>query len=290
MLKVTEFLKEKNIPAVLIENISCLDIEKVFDCGQCFRFDPVSIFGDKKEIGGVAFGRFVVFGQNDLNSLVIYNSTRDDFYNIWLNFLSLDVDYDKINREILEAEPSLYMKESVLCSYGIRILRQDPWEALCSFIISQNNNIPRIKGIIEKMCKKYGESVYFRGVEYFSFPSPSALFLAGESEIFALKTGFRAKYIIDASLKVLKGEIDFNYIYNSSFENALSHLTRIKGVGLKVASCTLLFGFNKTEAFPIDVWIKRILDEHFKNGINLDGLNKNAGIAQQYLFFRGRYN
>ena len=289
LLKVTERTLEDGTPTVYIEGLSCFDIGKIFDCGQCFRFDPVSVFGNKVELGGVAFGKFVVFGQDDLNSLTIYGSTYKDYLDIWYSFLSLDIDYDEINKEIEKAEPSQYMREAILCSYGIRILRQDPYEAICSFIISQNNNIPRIKGIIENMCKKYGESVYFRGREYHAFPTPEALFSAGEDGLFALKTGFRAKYIYDFVSRLVNKEIDLNKIYDMTFENALLELTKVKGIGLKVASCALLFGFGKTEAFPVDVWIKRVLEEHFPRGINLNGLGKNAGIAQQYLFYRGRY-
>ena len=170
---------------------------------------------------------------------------------------------------------------------GIRILRQDGWEALCSFIISQNNNIPRIKKIIENMSKTFGEKI---GDDLYAFPTAKALYEAGEDKIFELKTGFRAKYIYDAAKKVANGEIDLSLIDKMPTKDALEYLMQIKGVGLKVASCALLFGFNKTDAFPVDVWVKRVLEKYYPNGLDLDNLGDYAGMIQQYLFYYERYN
>ena len=183
------------------------------------------------------------------------------------------------------------MDLAIKYGYGIRILRQDKWEAICSFIISQNNNIPRIKKIVLSMCEKYGERVCFLDKDYYSFPSASVLLEAGVEEIFNLKTGFRAKYIIDACEKIASGEISLDLIDGEpSYEKCVEMLCKIKGVGLKVASCALLFGFNRTEAFPIDVWIKRVIDNRFNGSLDISSLGKNGGIAQQYLFYYERYN
>ena len=285
-----EFTTKNNVNAVKIQDIPYFDIFKSFDCGQCFRFDEVSIFGNRCEFGGVAFGKYVVFAQNHPNEIIIYNATYEDYIDIWKRFLALDVDYDTINSDIIKALNHSHMKKSVEHGYGIRILRQDRWEAICSFIISQNNNIPRIKKIVASMCEKYGQSVDFLGKSYYSFPSPSVLLSAGVDGIFALKTGFRAKYIIDACEKILSGELDLDKIYlEADYNVCLDSLCKIKGVGLKVASCALLFGFEKTEAFPIDVWIKRVIDNRFDGKIDILALGKNAGIAQQYLFYYERY-
>ena len=182
------------------------------------------------------------------------------------------------------------MDKAIACSKGIRILRQDGWEAVCSFIISQNNNIPRIKKIISALCQNYGGSVCFLGETYYTFPSYEALLNAGEEAIFALKTGFRAKYIIDACQSIYEKRVSLEQIPKiESFEECVSELCKIKGVGLKVASCALLFGFDKTEAFPVDVWMKRALEKYFPNGIDLHALGKWAGIAQQYLFYYEKY-
>lgn len=289
MEKIKEFTKN-GVCAVHVTDIPKISIFKTFDCGQCFRFDPVSIFGGKYEFGGVANSKYVVFSQDNDNEITIYNSTKDEYLNIWRSFLSLDVDYDKINKNIIDASKSSDMEKAVSYGDGIRILRQNRWESVCSFIISQNNNIPRIKKIISALCEKYGEKIEFMGNTYYDFPSANALFNTSEEEIFALKTGFRAKYIKDASSKVAQGEIDLDEVYKENdFNKCLELLTKIKGVGPKVASCALLFGFEKTEAFPIDVWMKRALGKYFPNGIDLNSLGKNAGIAQQYLFYYEKY-
>ena len=172
---------------------------------------------------------------------------------------------------------------------GIRILRQEPWEAVCSFIVSQNNNIPRIKKIIRTMSREWGEPISCGGETYYSFPSAKALADAGEEAIFALKTGFRAKYIYDAACRAANGELDFDAIFSASPEDAEELLCKIKGVGPKVAACAMLFGFGKTEAFPVDVWIKRVLAKYYPAGLDVSALGSYAGFAQQYLFYYERY-
>ncbi len=290
MYKLEEFTTENGIFGVKVTDIPRLNIFKTFDCGQCFRFDPVSLFGNKYEYGGVAFGRYVVFAQNCDTEIIVYGSGKEDFEAIWYKYLSLDIDYEQIDTHIIKTLDSSHMTKATEYSYGIRILKQEPWEALCSFIISQNNNIPRIKKIISALCKKYGDVVDFNGKNHYSFPSANTLKDAGVDAIFELKTGFRAKYIHDASCKVANGELLLDNIKALDFEVALNELCKIKGVGLKVASCALLFGFEKTEAFPIDVWMRRALDNHFGGEIDLVALGKTAGIAQQYLFYYEKYN
>lgn len=290
MEKVIPFTLENGVFGVKIENPPRIDIFKTFDCGQCFRFDPVSLFGNKHEFGGVAFGRYVVFAQNSENELIIYNSTVEDYENIWRAFLAFDVDYDEVDECISNAVKSEAMDKAIECSRGIRILRQDSWEAVCSFIVSQNNNIPRIKKIISSLCQNYGGSVCFLNETYYSFPTHVALLDAGEDAIFALKTGFRAKYIIDACRALAENRISLENIKkNEDFNACVDELCKVKGIGLKVASCALLFGFDKTEAFPIDVWMKRALEKYFPDGIDLAALGKRAGIAQQYLFYYEKY-
>ncbi len=290
MYTLNEYVTSDGIPYVHAQDIPRLSVFKTFDCGQSFRFDPVSRFGNECEFGGVAFGKYVVFAQNHDTEIYVYGATKNDFEKIWAHYLALDIDYEAIDSQIISTVDSAHAKLATEYSRGIRILRQEPWEALCSFIISQNNNIPRIKKIIAEISKKYGDVVDFDGQAYNAFPSAESLFLAGEAEIFALKTGFRAKYIHDAASKVSNGEISLDKVMESSFEDALALLSKIKGVGPKVASCALLFGFGKTEAFPIDVWIKRSLDAHFGGNLDVEALGGSAGIFQQYLFYYERYN
>ena len=261
---------------------------RTFDCGQCFRFDPVIDSAFEHEVEGIAFGKYVRFAEDKEGDLYVYSSP-EDFESIWLSYLSLDCDYDMINEQLFSAfsgSDAEHIKKAAGASRGIRILRQDPWEALCSFIVSQNNNIPRIKKIIAAMSEKYGEKINGG----YAFPTAEALYKAGEEAIFELKTGFRAKYIYDAAKKVVTGEIDLSAVKKAeSYEKAEEILLAVKGVGPKVAACALLFGFERLEAFPIDVWIKKVIEKRFEKGLDPKVLGEYAGIAQQYLFYYERY-
>ncbi len=260
-----------------------------FDCGQCFRFDPVENSEYGIEYSGVARGRKIGFAQNEPGEVFIIGATKSDFP-LWENYLALDVDYDSMNEAMVLGVPEgpdrEMMKRAVAASRGIRILRQDRWEALCSFIVSQNNNIPRIKKIISALCEKYGRDI---GGAY-DFPTAKALYEAGEEAIFALRTGFRAKYITDAA-GVVSGDPDFlgRVAAAKEYADAESLLVSIKGVGPKVAACTLLFGFERYDAFPVDVWIKKVLAKRFSEGFDYHVFGSAAGVAQQYLFYFERY-
>ena len=192
------------------------DVGKIFDCGQCFRFDKVENSIHETEYSGVAFGRVVSFGQ-DGDTLYVYNSTEEDFENIWRPFLGLDMSYGAVDEYLLARTDSLPFAEAVRYGRGIRILSQDPFEAIISFIISQNNNIPRIKQIIERLSRLCGEPIeipeemeaHLSGMSYLCpFPTAEALRGLGVDGLFAAKTGFRAKYIYDATERILSGEID----------------------------------------------------------------------------------
>ncbi len=264
-----------------IQRPSNFDLMQIFDCGQCFRFNK---HPDKENTYcGVAFGKYLEISQSE--NEVAFNCDESTYKNLWHNFLDLDNNYS-LYIDSFSNDSVLY--EASLFSSGIRLLKQDPWETLCSFIISQNNNIPRIKGIIENMSKAFGNSFEHDGSIHYSFPTAKSLATAGEDEIFALKTGFRAKYIYDAACKVESGEIELNSIYDMDLEQAMNTLMQIKGVGPKVASCVLLFGFSKYDAFPIDVWVKKILANYYSKGASPHFSGKNAGIAQQYLFYYER--
>lgn len=280
-MKISEFKD-----SVEITNTDGILIEQTFDCGQTFRFDP----DENGIVWGEAMGRYVGFEQLSPDAIRIHNTCRQDVESIWLRYLALDVDYNAVRNEIASIfKGDDVMSKAMEQGRGIRILRQDPWEAVCSFIVSQNNNIPRIKKIIAAMSERYGDEIETPyGVKY-AFPSAKALFDAGEDEIFALRTGFRAKYIYDASKKVHTGELDLASVYASDTQSAIDMLCTVKGIGLKVASCALLFGFDKTDVFPIDVWIKRILAQYYPDGIDIASLGKYAGLIQQYLFYYARW-
>ncbi len=292
---ITEFSAD-GVSALRIDGLQNFKIAQIFDCGQCFRFDLVESNRHQWEIEGVAHGRYIRLGQDSPDSVTVYNTTVSDFESVWRHYLALDADYSEIRRDIAArffdatGGKDTVMPRAMEYGDGIRILRQDPWEAVCSFIVSQNNNIPRIKKIIAAMSKAFGEPVESAFGTYYAFPTPESLANAGEAAIFNLKTGFRAKYIYDAACKAARGELDFGKIFAASPEEAEKLLCAIKGVGPKVAACAMLFGFDKTEAFPIDVWIKRVLAKYYPDGLDISALGKYAGIAQQYLFYYERYN
>ena len=270
------------VPSVTVGGCGSFSVPKTFDCGQAFRFDPVG----EAIFAGTAFGVPAAFEQTDRGVITVYNSTAEEFERVWLHYLALDEDYDAIDRFLIDAMPTeqdrAVMTAAVEAGRGIRILRQEPFEALISFIVSQNNNIPRIKKIIRALCETYGENG--------RFPTARALADAGTDGLFALKTGFRAGYIYDAACKVLSGEVDLSAILAcENYDACDAALRKIRGVGPKVSACVLLYGFGKTEAFPVDVWIKKSLERHFPDGFDAKRLGKYAGIAQQYLFYYERY-
>lgn len=286
-MRVVHFTTDNGVSAVRYENAPYIDLAKTFDCGQCFRFEPVSVFGNRVEFGGVAFGMYVIFAQNHENEVIVYNATEYDA-NTWITFLNLDKDYGEINSSILDAVPTEHMQKAVSCGNGIRILSQNLWECLASFIISQNNNIPRIKKIVDTLCRTYGDKIEFMGSTYYAFPDPDVLIKATDVDL-AEKTrmGFRAKYVISAARWFFTN--DQMRLRLSTYNDDLENLCKINGVGPKVASCVLLFSVGRGEAFPIDVHMKRTLEKYFPQGIDLDALGDNAGIAQQYLFYYEKY-
>ena len=301
MLTQTDACVREGVPYVKICGVLDFDIRKIFDCGQCFRFEPVEDTEHEAEFSGIAYGRFISVAQ-DRNDIYIYNCTADELEKIWKRYLALDEDYEKIKKSILSVSDNPQLKRAVEYGNGIRILRQEPWEAVCSFIVSQNNNIPRIKKIIEKIAYTCGETVDIpRGMEKklsasqapFAFPTPSALKELGTDGIFDLKTGFRAKYIYDAAIRFSNREIDEKLLLESkSTAECVEHLCGIKGVGPKVASCALLFGYGRYDAFPVDVWIKKVIEKYFSLSPERflpSSLGEYAGIAQQYLFYYERY-
>ena len=251
---------------------NCFDALVSLDCGQSFRWKKTA----ENEITGIAFGRELTLCQDD-ETVTFIGTNEEDFRQIWVPYFDLDRDYQTLCERFRE---DTYLGKAVDEYYGIRILRQEPWEAVCSFIISQNNNIPRIKGIVERLCENLGEPLENGG---FSFPTAQKIAECGIEALAPLRAGFRAKYIIDAAEKVASGEVDFAKIFESDLETGRDELIKIKGVGEKVAQCSLLYGFGKVDAFPVDVWVKRIMSELYPDGLP-ECTNGVRGIAQQYLF------
>lgn len=262
-------IKGKN---VIVSDVTCLDIELCIFCGQAFRWKK----NDDGSFHGIVDGKITDIEQSD-GKIIFRNTSKEDFENVWKNYFDFDADYENYCK-ILSADENI--NKACKEYYGIRILHQKPWEALCSFIISQNNNIPRIIGIIDRLCENFGEKI---GENDYSFPSYESLKNLTVYDLAPLRAGFRHKYIVDAVQKLCNGEIDLEKIKDMPIEEARRELMKIKGVGAKVAECTLLYGFGKKEAFPVDVWVKKIMAEMYPQG--LPECSRNIeGIAQQYLF------
>ncbi len=257
---------------IILEDIECFNVELSLFCGQAFRW----VKNENGSFTGTVKGKVLNIVQNE-RQIILNNTTKEDFENIWFDYFDLERDYVGICKNF---ESDSHLEKAKNEYYGIRVLNQDPWEALCSFIISQNNNIPRISGIIKRLCENFGEKI---DDENYSFPSYEKLKDVTVEELGILRAGFRAKYIADAVHKLNSEEISLEEIKKMPIEQARQELMKIKGVGVKVAECTLLYGFGRKEAFPVDVWVKRIMSELYPDG--LPECTKNVeGIAQQYLF------
>ncbi|MCM1364442.1 MAG: DNA-3-methyladenine glycosylase 2 family protein [Faecalibacterium sp.] len=256
---------------IILKETECLNIGLTVDCGQSFRWTV----NKDSSFHGIVNGKAVDIIQSE-NEIIFKDTDKESFEKIWIPYFDLNRDYKSICKSFDDA----YLKTACSEYYGIRILKQDPWEAICSFIISQNNNIPRIKGIISRLCETFGEQI---NENDYSFPSYETIAKLNEDDLSPLRAGFRNKYIIDAARKLASGEVSIEEIEKMPIEQARQELMKIKGIGAKVAECSLLYGFGRVEAFPIDVWVKRIMKELYPNGLPLctKGVE---GIAQQYLF------
>lgn len=246
------------------------DLKQTFLCGQCFRWKETENGG----FSGIVGGRRYTLTQTK-NAVTVHNVSKDDVPFL-KNYFDLETDYGAIKARFSSDKT---LKAATELSGGIRILRQEPFETLISFIISQNNNIPRISGIIDRLCENFGEKIDGG----YAFPTAKALDGITPDDLAPLRAGFRARYIADAVEKVNSGMADFDEIDALPLDEAREHLKQIVGVGDKVADCVLLFGFHKLDAFPKDVWIKRMMAEYYPNGLPacVKGVE---GIAQQYLF------
>lgn len=248
------------------------DLEATFETGQCFRWEKTG----KNRWEGVAFGRRLSAEQRE-DAVVLGGAPEDAL----ISYFDLNRNYAALKKQFSQ-DPAL--RKAVEFAPGLRLLKQDPWETLCSFILSQNNNIPRIKGIVAKLCEAFGDSMP-GGV--WAFPSAQRLAQLDESALAPLRAGYRAAYLIDAAQKTASGEICLDRIAAMPLDEARAVLKKIKGVGPKVAECALLYGFGRAECFPVDVWIRRVLSCLYPGGFP-QKFAPVAGIAQQYLFSYAR--
>ena len=258
---------------IILTNVKNFDLNETFNCGQCFRWNEKS----ENDFIGVAKDKVLEIIKNE-NNIILKDVSEKEFKEIWFNYFDLGLDYDIPKKKISKLHPIL--KKASEFAPGIRILQQEPWEALCSFIISQNNNIPRIKGIVERLCANFGKRIK---ANYFTFPKAEVIANLTEDDLLCIRSGFRAKYILDAARKVSSNEINLSGIKEMPISEARAQLMKIKGVGPKVADCALLYGLHMLKAFPIDTWMSKAMKEFFPD-LTREDFGEYAGIAQQYVF------
>lgn len=292
MIKIEKYklVEEKN--KIILKNVENFDPKDIFECGQAFRW-----YKEKDDsYTTVAYGK-VLNVKKEGTDVTLYPTDINDFNDIWFHYFDLERDYGVI-KEALSVDPIL--KEAIEFGQGIRILNQEPFEILISFIISANNQIPRIKKSIESIALNYGKKIDtdLNNREYYSFPIPEELEDAELEEFnFLTKVGFRGQRVLATSKIILNKDLALDPIFNMTRDEGKLELMKLPGVGPKVSDCILLFAFNKDEAFPVDVWVKRVM-EHFylKKDTNVKHIGEHgkrifgnlAGFAQQYLFYYAR--
>lgn len=275
-----------------LENPKSFEPVHIFECGQCFRWN-------KEEDGSYTgvFGNNVLNVRKENNKIIFEGICDGDIEEVCRDYFDLDTDYEEIKKRLSSIDD--YLKTSIEYGNGIRILNQDLWETIISFIISANNNIPRIKGIIDRISKKYGNKITYNGKYYYTFPDMNALGKASVEDLRALGLGFRDKRIYETTKMFLNKEVTLEELENEKNTEALREkLMTLSGVGGKVADCIMLFSLKKYDVFPIDVWVRRVMNELYIKEEDENKVSKSliqnlakekydelAGLAQQYLFY-----
>jgi 8-oxoguanine DNA glycosylase domain protein len=276
-----------------INNIKSFEPKHIFDCGQCFRWNEMA---DGSYTG--TFGRNVLNVKKENKEIRFKGLVDGNIEDICNKYFDLDRDYEKIKKDLSKIDNN--MKTSINYGEGIRLLNQDLWETIISFIISANNNIPRIKGIIDRISKTYGEKIVWEGKEYYTFPTPKQLSKATIEDLRKLGLGFRDVRVYETTKIINAKKVDLEKLHKEeNTQHVREILLTLPGVGPKVADCILLFStLKRLEVFPIDVWVRRVINELYIKNENEEKVNKKeieqlakqkygnlAGIAQQYLFY-----
>lgn len=275
----------------IIENVVDFKLEQTLECGQCFHFDKI----DEDEYAIVAKNRLLHMKQVD-DTLIFYHTDAETVKSIWMDYFDLNRDYREIKDELIKKDP--FLRKAIEAKSGVRLLNQDFVEILLSFILSQNKQIPHIKQIVKVLSEQYGEPAgELDGKVFYSFPNLTVLSQLKEEDFRACKAGFRAPYLVDACRRLTDGSLKEEELRSASYEDAMGRLLQIKGVGVKVANCVLLYGLGHRNSFPVDVWIKRIMEEvylekdtpnHKIQEFAAEHFGQYGGYAQQYLFTYGR--
>jgi len=279
----------------ILKNVKSFELRHIFECGQCFRWN---LEEDGSYTGVVRNNVLNVSKEKD--NIIIKGKVSENIEKICEEYFDLETNYEEVKSKLSKIDNN--MKLSIKHGSGIRILKQDPWETLISFIISANNNIPRIKGIIEKISKKYGKEINWNNKTYYTFPTPEELARASIKDLRLLGLGFRDSRVYETTKIINEKVINLQNLEELEDINILrEELLKFPGVGPKVADCIMLFSMKKYEVFPIDVWVKRVMSELYFDNIENNTLKtlsnskilelaekkfgKLAGLAQQYLFF-----
>ena len=275
-----------------LKNVCDFDLAQTLECGQCFHFVKL----DENDYVLTAKGRVLHVSQQ-ADTVTFYDTEEDEYVNVWKDYFDMDRDYSAVKKKLLENDNKL--KDAIESMCGVRILNQDFFETLISFIISQNKQIPHIKKIVADISAKFGSyKGTYDGVDMYTFPTLEQLTNASEEDFKELKTGFRAPYIMDAIRRNMAGQFNEKELRSMDYDSCIKELMTIKGVGEKVANCVSLFGLGKKEAFPVDVWIKRIMETMYFDGEDTpkdkiaafakEQFGDLGGFAQQYLFYYGK--
>ena len=292
--------------ALIVSELGDYSLRDTLECGQAFRYELIESREGWTEYMTIVGEELIFVGQRQPGELIFFDITDEVFDSVIVRYFALDVDYGKIREDVTKRCKSEWLARAAHSARGVVILKQDEWEALFSFIVSQNNNIPRIRKIIRELSAAYGVNICLqKGLKKcplgkisatpcedlckncgscYSFPKAADV-AADPDKMLPSKPGFRYKYLLCAAERVASGETDLSCIaQKKSYAYTVEELKKIKGVGDKVASCAALFGFGNLEAFPIDVWMKRAIDTYFDGHLDPAELGEYAGVAQQYIF------
>lgn len=276
-----------------LRNVESFELRDIFECGQCFRWN-------KQEDGSYTgvFKNNVLNVKKNKDEIIFEGICENEIQQTVENYFDLNRNYEKIKEQLSKIDQN--MKTSIEYGNGIRILNQDLWETIISFIISANNNIPRIKGIIERLSEKYGDEIKYKGNKYYTFPTPEQLKNVTVEEYRKLGLGFRDIRLYETTKMILNKQVDIeNMKNNPNTIEVREELLKLSGVGPKVADCILLFSdLKRFEVFPIDVWVRRVMNDLYIKNEDETKVNKKqiekianekfgdlAGLAQQYLFY-----
>lgn len=277
----------------ILKNQDSFNLVHIFECGQCFRWNKQE---DGSYIGVIDSCVIKVKKENE-QIIFTGKSIKGNFEDAIKKYFDLETDYKEYKTKLSAIDE--YLKESINFGEGIRILKQDLWECIISFIISANNNIPRIKKIIERLSLNYGEKIEFEGKDYYTFPTPQSLSKASVEDLRGMGLGFRDKRIYNTTKMILEKQVDLEKIKNMATTSQMrEELLKLDGVGPKVADCILLFALKRVDVFPIDVWVRRVMNDLYIHNEDEEKVNKKelqklaeekflglSGIAQQYLFY-----